>query len=93
MPYLRQAANFVIKLTVTAKGQVTLRKEVLEHLGVQPGGKIAVEMFPEGRVVISAERGGEPISAMFNLLKKPGQPTLTIEAIANLASDTWHNKK
>jgi bifunctional DNA-binding transcriptional regulator/antitoxin component of YhaV-PrlF toxin-antitoxin module len=24
-------------LTVTAKGQVTLRKDVLEHLGVHPG--------------------------------------------------------
>jgi hypothetical protein len=27
-------------LTVTAKGQVTLRKDVLEHLGVHPGEKI-----------------------------------------------------
>jgi len=26
-------------LTVTAKGQVTLRKDVLEHLGVHPGEK------------------------------------------------------
>jgi hypothetical protein len=24
-------------LTVTSKGQVTLRKDVLDHLGVQPG--------------------------------------------------------
>src|SRR5438067_187061 len=29
-------------LTVTAKGQVTLRKDLLEHLGVEPGDKIAV---------------------------------------------------
>lgn len=27
-------------LTVTAKGQVTLRKDLLEHLGVHPGEKI-----------------------------------------------------
>jgi hypothetical protein len=26
------------ELTVTAKGQVTLRKDLLTHLGVQPGG-------------------------------------------------------
>ena len=26
-------------LTVTAKGQVTLRKDLLEHLGVRPGRK------------------------------------------------------
>jgi hypothetical protein len=27
-------------LTVTAKGQVTLRKDLLNHLGVRPGEKI-----------------------------------------------------
>ena len=30
-------------LTVTAKGQITLRKEVLRHLGIGPGDKIAVD--------------------------------------------------
>nr|WP_255468553.1 AbrB/MazE/SpoVT family DNA-binding domain-containing protein [Reyranella sp. CPCC 100927] len=33
-------------LTVSAKGQVTLRKDVLKHLGVQPGEKIIVENGP-----------------------------------------------
>ena len=28
-------------LTVTAKGQVTLHQDLLQHLGVQPGEKIA----------------------------------------------------
>ena len=35
-------------LTVTAKGQVTLRKDVLEHLGVHPGEKITVNKLPDG---------------------------------------------
>ena len=34
-----------IELTVTAKGQVTLRQAVLDHLGVKPGAKICVSMF------------------------------------------------
>jgi bifunctional DNA-binding transcriptional regulator/antitoxin component of YhaV-PrlF toxin-antitoxin module len=34
-------------LTVTAKGQVTLRKDILQHLGVHPGDKIAVEKLAE----------------------------------------------
>ena len=33
-------------LTVTAKGQVTLRKDLLKHLGVQPGEKITVDKLP-----------------------------------------------
>ncbi|MGO7565492.1 AbrB/MazE/SpoVT family DNA-binding domain-containing protein, partial [Rhizobium johnstonii] len=32
-------------LTLTAKGQVTLKKEVLQHLGVRPGDKIYVDLL------------------------------------------------
>ena len=35
-------------LTLTSKGQVTIRKEVLRHLGVKPGDKILVDMVPGG---------------------------------------------
>ena len=41
-------------LTVTAKGQVTLRKDVLEHLGVRPGEKISVDKLPDGRIEVKA---------------------------------------
>ena len=30
-------------LTVTAKGQITLKQELLRHLNVSPGQKVAVE--------------------------------------------------
>jgi AbrB family looped-hinge helix DNA binding protein len=36
-------------LTVTARGQVTIRKEVLQHLGIQPGEKIELYLLPDGR--------------------------------------------
>jgi AbrB family looped-hinge helix DNA binding protein len=41
-------------LTITAKGQVTLRKDLLQHLGVHPGEKIMVEKLPDGRVEMKA---------------------------------------
>jgi len=37
-------------LTVTTRGQVTFRKKVMEHLGVKPGGKIEIDLLPDGRV-------------------------------------------
>jgi AbrB family looped-hinge helix DNA binding protein len=43
-------------LTITSKGQVTLGKELLQHLGVQPGEKIAVDKLPDGRIAIQAAR-------------------------------------
>jgi len=36
-------------LTVTAKGQVTLRKDLLRHLGIEPGEQVAIEKLPDGR--------------------------------------------
>ena len=44
------------KVTVTAKGQLILDKELLKHLGVQPGEKILVEKLPEGQIDLKAAR-------------------------------------
>ena len=75
-------------LTVTAKGQVTLKKDVLEHLGVQAGDKISVEKLPDGRIEVSAAPTGD-ISAVFGMLKKKGGPTLTIEEINEITRRGW----
>ena len=41
-------------LTVTARGQVTFRKEVLQHLGIKPGERIELELLPDGRAELKA---------------------------------------
>jgi AbrB family looped-hinge helix DNA binding protein len=67
-------------LTITTKGQVTLRKDLLEHLGVHPGEKIAVEKLPDGRIEVKAARPTGKISDLFGSLKdKKKGPTLSIE--------------
>lgn len=43
-------------LTVTTRGQVTFRKDVLKHLGIRPGGKIRLDLLPDGRAQLRAER-------------------------------------
>ena len=42
-----------LELTVTAKGQVTLRQAVLDHLGVRPGDKVGISLLPDGRVELA----------------------------------------
>ena len=80
-------------LTVTAKGQVTLRKDLLAHLGVQPGQKIAVEKLPDGRLEVRpAQRTGQ-ITDFFDLLKREDGPTLTIEEIGEIAADGWAGRR
>ncbi|CAA2160948.1 hypothetical protein MBRA_06103 [Methylobacterium brachiatum] len=43
-------------LTVTARGQVTFRKDVLKHLGIEPGDKIRLDLLPDGRAELKADR-------------------------------------
>lgn len=75
-------------LTVTAKGQVTLRRDLLHHLGVSPGDKITIDKLPNGRIQVAAARTGK-ISDLFGVLKRPGQPTLTIEEMNEVIADGW----
>ncbi len=62
-------------LAVTAKGQVTLRKDLLTHLGVQPGEKIVVDKLPPGRIEVRAAWPMGEISDGFNFLKKKAGPS------------------
>ena len=41
-------------LSVTERGQVTFRKEVLKHLGIRPGDKIRLDLLPDGRAELKA---------------------------------------
>ncbi len=80
-------------LTVTAKGQVTLRKDVLQHLGIQPGGKISVDKLPNGRIEVRAARPTGHISDVFNLLKDETGPKLTIDEINEAIAEGWAGKR
>jgi bifunctional DNA-binding transcriptional regulator/antitoxin component of YhaV-PrlF toxin-antitoxin module len=80
-------------LTVTAKGQVTLRKDLLEHLGVQPGAKIAVDKRPDGRIELRAARPTGKISDVFDFLKRGNGPSVSIEEINRVAKQGWAGRR
>jgi len=80
-------------LTVTAKGQVTLRKDVLEHLGIQPGEKVSVEKLPNGRIEVKAARPTGKISDAFGFLKRKDGPSLSIEEMNKIIADGWAGKR
>jgi AbrB family looped-hinge helix DNA binding protein len=80
-------------LTVTAEGQVTLRKDLLEHLGIHPGEKITVDKLPDGRIEMKAARPAGKISDVFNFLKKKKGPSLSIEEINKIAAQGWARRR
>lgn len=81
-------------LTVTAKGQVTLRKDLLEHLGVSPGDKISIEKLPGGRVEVKAAQPSGSISEAFGCLKakRKGRP-LSIAQMNEVIARGWAGKR
>jgi AbrB family looped-hinge helix DNA binding protein len=80
-------------LTVTAKGQITLRKELLKHLGVQPGDKILVDKLPDGRIEMKPVRPTSKISDVFDIFKKGNRKPLSIEQINEIARRGWAGRR
>ena len=80
-------------LTVTAKGQITLKQDLLKHLGVGPGEKIEADKLPEGRIVVRAATRDGTISDFVGCLSQPGGPKLTIDEINEIASRVWAKRK
>lgn len=79
-------------LTVTTKGQVTLKKDVLRHLGVEPGGKVEAVALPDGRVELrTASRS--PLGAVFGALASEGGPALSIAEIDAIAAEGWAGRR
>jgi len=76
-------------LKVTAKGQVTLRRDLLAHLGVRPGDKVTVQALPDGRVSLKAQGKTGKISDVFGMLKREGGPVLTIDEINEVIRKGW----
>ena len=98
MPYVttpdaKHEANHMSRLTVTAKGQVTLRKDLLKHLGVHPGEKVAVDKLPDGRIEMKAVRPTGKISDAFDLLKRSNGPSLSIDEMNRIAARGWVGKR
>ena len=67
-----------IELTVTAKGQVTLRQAVLDHLGVKPGEKVSVSMLPEGRVELTSVSAGHDLRDVRGMLRRRRQRPVSL---------------
>ncbi|WP_109484862.1 AbrB/MazE/SpoVT family DNA-binding domain-containing protein [Occallatibacter savannae] len=80
-------------LTITAKGQITLKQELLRHMKVAPGQKVEVSPLPDGRIAIGAPAKRGSIENFIGSLKRRGGPHLTIEQIRKITEDAWAGKR
>ena len=79
-------------LTVTSKGQVTLRKEVLKHLGIEPGDKLEFDLTSARTVTIRAANRSGSIENFFGCLGPTTITPPTIEEMNEVIADGWAGK-
>lgn len=80
-------------LTITAKGQVTLKQDLLKHLGVGPGEKIEADKLPDGRIVVKAMAQDGVITDFLGCLAQRRGPKLTIDEMNQIATRGWAKAK
>jgi bifunctional DNA-binding transcriptional regulator/antitoxin component of YhaV-PrlF toxin-antitoxin module len=79
-------------LAVTAKGQVTLKRELLRHLGVKPGERIDIERLPDGELRMRAARSAGSIDGFIGLLADKTGKVATIEEMNEAIAAGWSRK-
>ncbi|MBK9235979.1 MAG: AbrB/MazE/SpoVT family DNA-binding domain-containing protein [Rhodoferax sp.] len=80
-------------LTVTDRGQVTFRKDVLQHLGIKPGERIELDLLPDGRGLLRAARPAGTMDGFVGLLAGRSKKVATLEEINDAISQGWAGKK
>jgi bifunctional DNA-binding transcriptional regulator/antitoxin component of YhaV-PrlF toxin-antitoxin module len=78
-------------LAVTAKGQVTLKRDLLQHLGIKPGERVEIEPLPGGELRLKAARPRGTIDGFIGLLagKSKLKRPITIEEMNEIAAAGW----
>jgi bifunctional DNA-binding transcriptional regulator/antitoxin component of YhaV-PrlF toxin-antitoxin module len=80
-------------LTVTAKGQITLKQELLRHLNVVPGQKVEVDKLPDGRLALGPSPRKGSIDKFIGCLEQKGGPRLSIAQIKKITEEAWAGKR
>ena len=76
-------------LTVTRKSQVTLRKELLAQLGIQPGQRIDGVVLPGGRLELHAEHATGTIGGFIGLLADRSRHRASLDELNGAAASGW----
>lgn len=72
--------------TLTAKGQVTVPRDIRERMGLKPGDKIVFALLTDGTLVVRPKTRN--VTDLLGMLRKPGQAIVPIEAMqVDLSTD------
>lgn len=79
-------------LTITAKGQITLKRDLLQHLGVKPGERIELDKMPDGKLRLQAARPAGTIEPFIGRHAGKASKPLTLDEMNEIAAAGWAGK-
>jgi antitoxin PrlF len=79
--------------TMTSRGQMTFRKDVLQHMGIQPGEKVEIAKMPNGRIELHRSERTGSIEDLCGILKGKSKKIATLEEIEKAIQDGWAGKR
>ena len=82
-----------VTLTVTAKGQVRFRKDVLQHLGIKPGEKLELALLPDGRGMLKAAQPSGATENFVGFLVGRTKKVATNKEIGDATAKGWAGQK
>ena len=80
-------------LTITGKGQVTLKQDLLRHLGVGPEEKVEIDKLPDGQIVVRAATQNGLIINFIGCLSRKAGTKLTIEEMKEIVAEGWAKRR
>jgi bifunctional DNA-binding transcriptional regulator/antitoxin component of YhaV-PrlF toxin-antitoxin module len=75
------------------KGQVTLKRELLQHLGIKPGERIELDKLPGGELRVKAAK---PVGGIDSFIGRHAGKTakaLTVEEMNDIAASGWAGER
>jgi AbrB family looped-hinge helix DNA binding protein len=77
------------RLTITAKGQVTLKKAILERLGVGPGDQVEAFVAADGSVVLSPVRQSASLADAAGMLAHHVTRPVSLDELDRAIAAGW----
>jgi bifunctional DNA-binding transcriptional regulator/antitoxin component of YhaV-PrlF toxin-antitoxin module len=74
-------------LTITSKGQITLRRELLQYLGIAPGQQVEIHKQANGVLTLQA-KAPEGLEAFAGCLPAPPR-ALSVDEMNDIIAKSW----
>jgi antitoxin PrlF len=87
--YSSETGNLMTSLAVTMKGQVTLKRDLLQHLGIKQGERIDFDKLSGGELRVRAVRPTGTIDRFIGRHAGKVKKPMTIEEMNEIAAAGW----